>query len=85
LGAGVQASYPNKKNADAVRNSRSDNVSVSCRGLPDPVPSGNLPSMAPGVPFKILSPPEGFHVAIGGRKDSQANSNADPDLDAPFF
>jgi hypothetical protein len=73
------------KSAEAVRNSRSDDVSVSSRGLPDPVPAGNLPSMAPGVPFKIRSPPEDFHVAIGGRKDSQANSNADPDLDARFF
>jgi hypothetical protein len=62
------------KSAEAVRNSRSDDVSVSSRGLPDPVPSENLPSMAPGVPFKILSPPEDFHIAIGGRKDSQAST-----------
>jgi hypothetical protein len=65
----MQASSPNMKSAEAVRNSRSDNVSLSSRGLPDPAPSGNLSSMAPGVPFKILSPPEDFHVAIGGRKD----------------
>jgi hypothetical protein len=64
LGAGVLASSPNMKSAEAVTNSRSENVSVSSRWLSDPVPSGYLPSMTPVVPFKTLSPPEDFHVAV---------------------
>jgi Acetyl-CoA carboxylase, central region len=77
LGAGFQESSPNMKNAEVVRSSRSDNISVSSHGLSNPVPSGNLPPMAPGVLFKIMSPPEDFYLAIGGRNDSHANSNAD--------
>jgi hypothetical protein len=73
------------KSAEAVRNSRSDNVSVSSRGLSDPVPSGKLPRMAPDGRFKISSPPEDFHVGIGDRKDTQTNSNADREFDARFL
>ena len=45
----------------------------------------NLPIMSPGVPIKILGHPEDFHVAVGGRNDSQANSNADREVDARLF
>jgi hypothetical protein len=41
--------------------------------------------MSPDARFKISSPPEDFHVAIGGRKDTQTNSNADREVDARYF
>jgi hypothetical protein len=86
LGAGVQDILRSMKSAEAARNSRSDNVSVSSRGLSDPVPSGKLRPMAPGVRFKISSPPEDFHVAaIGGRNDTQTNSSADLEVDGRFL
>jgi hypothetical protein len=53
LRAEVLARSPNMKSSEAVRNSRSENVSVSSCGLSDPVPAGNLPSLAPRIPFKI--------------------------------
>ena len=37
--------------------------------------------MDPGIPFEIPRPLHNFHVAIGGRRDSEANSNADPNVD----
>jgi hypothetical protein len=73
------------KSAEAARNSRRDNFSVSSRGLSDPVPSGKMPPMAPDVRFKISSPPEDFHVAIRGPKDTQTNSNADREVDGRYF
>jgi hypothetical protein len=85
LGAGVQDSSPNMKRAECAMNSRRDNVSVSSRGLSDPVPSGKIPPMALDVRFKISSPPEDFHVAIRGRKDTQTNSNADRGVDGRYF
>ena len=41
---------------------------ISPRGLSDPGPSRNTPSMVLSVPFKILSHPEDFHAPVGGRK-----------------
>ena len=50
-----------------------------------PSPCGKLPISSPGVPTKILNHPEYIHVAVRGRKDSQANSNADREVVARCF
>jgi hypothetical protein len=60
------------KNAEVVRNSRNRNFNVSSHGLSDPVLSGKLALTAPGVPFKILSRPEDFHVATRGRLECRS-------------
>jgi hypothetical protein len=36
-------------------------------------------------PVQNLEPPEDFHAAIGGRKDSQTNWKVDQDVDARFI
>jgi hypothetical protein len=40
--------------------------------------------LAPGFQFKILRVHDDFHVVIECCTDSQANSNADREVDAPF-
>jgi hypothetical protein len=72
------------KSAEAVKKGRSDNASVSSSSV-RPSPCGKLPITSPEVLIKILNYSEYFHVAVRGRKDSQANSNVDREVDARFF
>jgi hypothetical protein len=77
LGGEGQASSPYNTNENLVGDKRSGNFNDLFFGLSGLVSCGKFPSTSTGVPPKISSPLQDFHIAIRGRKDSQTNSDTD--------